>query len=235
MAELVPPRWVSQAWQLREAMPARDGLHVGRIVQAAIEIADAQGLDGLSLRKLGEHLGKGTMAAYRHVDSKESLVHLMADTAFGPPPVCPAEHADWQAEVRMWAKAGIERYHLHPWLLDAPLVGVSATPNRLLWFDRILRALDETGLGMQDCLDAALLVDGHVRHVAYLQRELEAGTTTGAGQPLPWLPDLLDHEEFAMVRQVFTNGFLDDGADQEWVLGLDLIIAGIEAKQSEEA
>lgn len=230
MAETVPPRWVTQAWQLHESAPERDGLHIGRIVQAGIEIADAKGLDGLSLRKLGEHLGKGTMAAYRHVDSKESLIHLMVDTAFGAPPEGIGTQPDWRAGVGVWAKTMIDRYHQHPWLLDAPLVGVSATPNRLLWLDGILRTLAKTGLGIQDLLDAALLVDGHVRHVAYLQREMEAGATPGAGQGQGWLPGLLASDEFAMVREVFADGLLEDGASQEWVLGLDLILAGIEAK-----
>ncbi len=86
MPDTTPPRWVALSWQLRDSSPATDGLSIGRIVQAGIEIADEHGLGGLSLRKLGEQLGAGTMAAYRHMRSKEELIHLMVDVAFGQPP-----------------------------------------------------------------------------------------------------------------------------------------------------
>ena len=109
MPDTTPPRWVALSWQLRESSPATDGLSIGRIVQAGIEIADEHGLGGLSLRKLGEQLGAGTMAAYRHMRSKEELIHLMVDVAFGQPPEGIIEAADWRTSVRLWAGGMAER------------------------------------------------------------------------------------------------------------------------------
>ena len=169
MPDTTPPRWVALSWRLRESSPATDGLSIGRIVQAGIEIADEHGLGGLSLRKLGEQLGAGTMAAYRHMRSKEELIHLMVDVAF------------------------------------------------------------ETGLDIQHLLDAALFVDGHVRHVAYLRRELRARTSLSPQVMPPWLSTLLDDGSFPMARRVFEAGLLEDGDEQDMEHGLDWIIAGIEA------
>ena len=233
MPDTTPPRWVALSWQLRESSPATDGLSIGRIVQAGIEIADEHGLGGLSLRKLGEQLGAGTMAAYRHMRSKEELIHLMVDVAFGQPPEGIIEAADWRTSVRLWAGGMAERYRQHAWLLDAPLVAISMPPNRLLWLEHILRPLGETGLDIQHLLDAALFVDGHVRHVAYLRRELRARTSSSPQVMPPWLSTLLDDGSFPMARRVFEAGLLEDGDEQDMEHGLDWIIAGIEAHSHE--
>ena len=121
------------------------------------------------------------------------------------------------------------RYGAHSWLLEAPLIGMSATPNRLLWFERLLQPLAQTGLGLQNLLDAALLIDGHVRNVAYLGRELDRTMALPSQESVSWLPALLDESTFPMTRQVFTTGLLADGAEQDMEFGLDWIIAGIEA------
>ena len=216
MPDTTPPRWIALSWQLRESTPVTDGLSIARIVQAGIEIADEHGLGGLSLRKLGEHLGAGTMAAYRHMRSKEELIHLMVDVAFGQPPEGIIEATDWRTGVRLWAGGMAERYRQHSWLLDAPLVAMSITPNRLLWLEHILRPLGETGLDIQHLLDAALFVDGHVRHVAYLRRELRARTSSSPQVMPPWLSALLDDDSFPMARRVSRPVCWRTGMSRTW-------------------
>ena len=119
MPDTTPPRWIALSWQLRKSTPVTDGLSIARIVQAGIEIADEHGLGGLSLRKLGKHLGASTMAAYRHMRSKEELIHLMVDMTFGQPPEGIIDAADWRTGVRLWVAGMAERYRQHSWLLDA--------------------------------------------------------------------------------------------------------------------
>lgn len=228
MSEAVPPHWAALAWWLRGGASTGEGLSVGRIVQAGIEVADKRGLAGLSLRKLGEQLGAGTMAAYRYIESKDELILLMIDTALGAPPAEIAEAPTWQAGVRLWAAGMSARYSAHSWLLEAPLIGMSATPNRLLWFERLLQPLAQTGLGLQNLLDAALLIDGHVRNIAYLGRELDRTMALPSQESVSWLPALLDESTFPMTRQVFTTGLLADGAEQDMEFGLARIVAGIE-------
>ena len=103
------------------------------------------------------------------------------------------------------------------------------TPNRLLWLDHILRPLGETGMDIQHLLEAALFVDGHVRHVAYLRRELSARTPSPRQAMPSWLSALLDDDSFPMARRVLAAGLLEDGDEQDMEFGLDWIIAGIEA------
>jgi AcrR family transcriptional regulator len=77
-----PDRGVELLWRQHEQEP-RQGLSVGRIVRAAVQLADAEGLQGLSMRKIAERLGFTTMSLYRHVPGRDQLVDLMLDAVYG--------------------------------------------------------------------------------------------------------------------------------------------------------
>ncbi|MEO3870296.1 TetR/AcrR family transcriptional regulator [Nonomuraea sp. B12E4] len=80
-----PDRRVELLWRAREHEP-RPGLSLARIVRAAVELADAEGLDGLSMRKVADRLGFTTMSLYRHVPGRDQLVELMRDHVLGEHP-----------------------------------------------------------------------------------------------------------------------------------------------------
>lgn len=222
-----PPRWVTAAWQpTSAARGSSEGLSTARIVDSAIELADEVGLAALSIRKLGERLGAGTMAAYRHVESREQLVMLMVDAALGPPASGILSARGWQQGVRRWTQEISGRYAAHPWLIDAPIAGVPVTPNRALWLEYILQTLAKTGLTLQQLLDAALLIDGHARNVAHLRREIERAAAPA--EPVIWLSGLFDPVTFPMMSQVMSAGSLEDGTELETEFGLGRIIAGIQ-------
>lgn len=224
MNDKTRPSWAAAAWGLR-AGHRTDGLSTERIVAAAIELADREGLAGLSIRKLGQQLGAGTMAAYRHVESRDDLVVLMVDAALGPPPADIRAATTWQAGLERWASAMSARYRAHPWLIDAAISGFPATPNKALWLEHVLQVLAATGLDTQRMLDAALLVDGHARNTAYLVRELERA---GAAPSTAWLAPLLDPERFPQLSKVLVSGELADETELTIDFGLERIIAGLE-------
>ena len=198
-------------------------LTVERIVVAGVDLADAQGLAGLSIRKLAQRLGAGTMAAYRHVKSRDQLVELMVDHALGAHPAEVSAAADWKGGVSLWAAAMTDRYRRHPWLIDAPIAGVPTTPNRAAWMEAILQPLARTGLGLPDVLNSALLIDGHVRSVAYLVREIDRARSL----PPAAIP-AFDEQEFPMLSRVMASGELEDETEQQIDFGLARIVAGIE-------
>lgn len=221
------PNWVTTAWAMHDS-PRQDepGLNATKIVAAAIELADDEGIAGLSIRKLGGRLGAGTMAAYRHVESREDLVILMVDSALGTPPVSILDTDDWRERVRRWAGAISARYARHPWLVDAPIAGFIATPNRALWLEYILQSLRPTGLGLRQMLDVALLIDGHARNVAALTRAVDA-QDDAQDVTAPWLASLLTQERFPMLAQVLSLGELDEDSARDLEFGLGRIIDGI--------
>ncbi len=147
-----PARSMALLWRDGSA-PARSrgprpGLSVDRIVTAAIELADAEGLAALSMRRVAERLGVGTMSLYTYVPSKAELVDVMFDTACGE-----AAHIEpagrWRARLAAVARASWELYRRHPWMLQ--VVAMSRPPlgpNSIAGYDRDLRAVD--GIGLSD-------------------------------------------------------------------------------------
>lgn len=121
-----------------------------RIVATAVELLDAQGLDGLTMRRLADRLGSGVMSLYWHVDSKEDVFDLALDQVLdyrGLPEM--AEPQNWRAEIVLmledW-RAGMLR---HPWsasLLPRRALG----PNILSRLERMSRILSSAGVADAD-------------------------------------------------------------------------------------
>ncbi|MEE6263304.1 GntR family transcriptional regulator [Plantactinospora sonchi] len=152
-----------------------------RIVRAAIEIADAEGLDALSMRAVASRLGVSTMSPYRYVGSKDDLVRLMADTAYGeqyPPESTPA---GWRSQLELGARVLWELHRRHPWLAHTgPLSRPLPLPNLLVHSERMLSALDALGLDPTTMLDVTVLIYNHVQGLAvHLEREAQARAATG--------------------------------------------------------
>ncbi|MEV1130765.1 TetR/AcrR family transcriptional regulator [Agromyces sp. NPDC049794] len=197
------------------------------IVTTAVDIADESGLAELSIRRIATRLSVSPMALYRHVDSREALVILMFDRAMGPPPPETTDATPWQDRLRVWAEALLERYTAHPWMIDAPVGGPPMTPNYARWLEQILQVLDTTGFSLRTCLEAALLVDIHLRGTAQLIGNVRP-VEDGAPSPSRWLNGLLTPERFPVVARVLAAGLLDDN-ELDARFGLERIITGLEA------
>jgi AcrR family transcriptional regulator len=167
-------------WGTREA-PTRGpkpGLELGRIVAAAIEVADSQGLTALSMRKVAEELGVGTMSLYRYVPSKAELLDLMLDTAYSemlrldseadPPSAGTTEDGttgDATAD-QLWRAALTRVAQRHPWILQVAVSRPPLGPNVLEAYDRDLRAVEGAGLTDLEMDSVVSLVIGFVQSAA---------------------------------------------------------------------
>src|SRR5258705_7927850 len=155
------PRVLEILW--RAAPPARRtrGLSREAIVAAAIELVEAEGLGALSMARLAERLGCGTMSLYRHVANKDELVTFMLSTAPEPPPTA-ADPSDWRGALTDWASGLWDIYHPHPWILQTAATGPPADPGQLAWLGAGLAALGGTGLAERDKLAAVMAGRHHV-------------------------------------------------------------------------
>ena len=120
-----------------------------RIVAAAIEIADAEGIQALSMARLAERLGSAPMSLYRHVANKEELQVFMMDTAPGQPPAIDFGSGDWRGGLERWARALQGVYYRHPWILQITSGRPPLRAGQLAWLDCGLRTLgsDEPSAG----------------------------------------------------------------------------------------
>jgi AcrR family transcriptional regulator len=139
-----------------------------RIAEVAVEIADAEGLEALSMRKIAARLGAGTMSLYRYVQSKDDLLELMVDRTFE------AAHSvrvtgDWRADIAEIARCQRRVQRAHPWLAGSsarPTFG----PNMLAMVEKALGAVADLGLDIDGMLDLWLTVSTFVD--GYVQAEL---------------------------------------------------------------
>jgi AcrR family transcriptional regulator len=154
-----PKRTMALLWGIgkKPTRGPKPGLSVGRIVNAAIEVADAEGLAALSMRHVADRLGISTMSLYTYVPGKAELIDVMLDAVLGEVAQSGDVDLGWRAGLERIARENWALYHRHPWMLQ-----VAATsrpplgPNVIAKYDRELRAVDGIGLtefGLQRILD----------------------------------------------------------------------------------
>ncbi len=221
------PRALEILWG--DAAPSRrSGLTRERIVGTAVELADSEGLAALSMARLAERLGCGTMSLYRHVASKDELVMFMLSTAPGPPPRR-LDNTDWSGALADWALGLWDVYHRHPWVLQAASAGPPADPGQLAWLDAGLAALAGTGLAERDKLAAVMAVLHFVRGAAALA--IDVGRGDGPDYP-GLLRRLVDDRFPALAAAVGADAFDDADNDHlaEFRSGLAQLLDGVAAR-----
>ncbi|GLW94194.1 TetR/AcrR family transcriptional regulator [Actinokineospora globicatena] len=143
-----PRRTMALLWRGPDAAQARPGprptLSVAAIIEAAVVVADAEGMAGLSMRAVGEALGRTAMALYTYVADKAELLDLMYDHVHGE--LVADALDDWRAGVTAWAWERWEFYLRHPWVLHVSMARPVLGPKELDSAERLLRVLRPAGL-----------------------------------------------------------------------------------------
>ncbi len=132
------------------------------IVQAAITVADGDGLAALTMHTVAERLGFSTMALYRYFPNKEALIDASVDAAMGTPPQRSGTRAGWRREVRHWAYAKRAMLCSRPWLAELPFVAAPHGPNWLSWHEAFLQTIADTALSPEDKMDMLSVVHAYV-------------------------------------------------------------------------
>jgi AcrR family transcriptional regulator len=210
----------------------RGGLSVERIVGAAIELADADGLEAVSMARVAERLGFTAMALYRHVSGKDELLVLMQEAVVGPPPPWDESLVGWRPQLERWCTDLLAIFNRHPWWLHIPISPPPPTPSQMAWLDRGLRALEDTPLVEGDKAAIMLMLNGFVAWEARLTAEL--------GRAVPGVADpqavyvqvvgaLIGDDRFpALNRAVAAGIFEDDSRETDFGFGLERILDGVE-------
>jgi AcrR family transcriptional regulator len=231
------PRAVRALWGLDDPGGRRGpkrSLSVQAIGAAAVEIADAEGLAGVSMASVAQRLGTTAMALYRYVDSRLELEVVMVDLALGaPPPLNPRR--SWRHELEDWARADARHLAAHPWVLDVRPGSPQVTPNLLAWTDTGMQIMLRSGLSEEQAASALLLVDGFARqHVLMALQFADVEASAGWADQLR---ELVDPAAMPGLAQVLAAGAFDNGEPagelgsfpgDEFEFGLALVLDGIE-------
>ncbi len=229
--------WGLQPWSGRKS---RSDLSIEKIVGSAIETADAEGLGALSMRRVAERLGVGTMSLYTYVPGKEELIDLMLDAVYGDM-ARPAERpAHWRARLEEVARENWLLARRHPWVLELSTIRPPLGPNAVAKYDYELAAVDGIGLSDIEMDSVVELVTGHVERVA--RRRLDAtrverdsGMTDEQWWELngPLVRNVFDETRFPVAARVGVVAGEAHGAayspEHAFEFGLRCVLDGIEA------
>ncbi|MFB8031436.1 TetR/AcrR family transcriptional regulator C-terminal domain-containing protein [Streptomyces sp. NPDC056004] len=143
-------------------------LSAERIARAGIDIADAEGLEALSMRRVATDLGASTMALYRYVASKHDLVAMMVETALSDAPLPDTPAQNWRHGLERAARRDWELYHRHPWILAKVLVTTRAhfSPALAADSESAFSSFDGLGLEPADAFRYMFMFASYVQGVA---------------------------------------------------------------------
>lgn len=189
-------------------------LTVARIVTAATALADDDGLDAVSMRKVAHHLGVGTMSLYTYLPSRADLVDLMVDTICGQIAAGGhRRHHGWRRRLADCARDDLAAHLRHPWLATVHTQASQRGPGSTAKYDRELASIDGIGLSDAEMATVVSLVTAHVQ--ASARRHL-----TGTACDLP--RQATDAQRTPTAHRVTTTD-IGDGFE----FGLDRILDGV--------
>ncbi len=209
-------------------------LSVERIVEAAIELADEEGLETLSIRRVADRLGVGAMSLYTYVPGKAELIELMVDAALGEAEKPGDREGGWRAGLELYAREGWKLYHRHPWMLQVPFSRGLLGPNQAASLDSVLRVVSGIGLTDGEMVAVFSTVAGYVQGAARTSVETARTEWTSEISDVEWwttygtlLADYIDPGRYPTLANIQDWGIFDE-ADAGFEFGLQRILDGIE-------
>ena len=217
------------------------------IVQAAISVADQNGLAALTMYAVAERLGFTTMALYRYFPNKEALIDASVDAAMGTPPPRSGPRQGWRQEVVAWAYAKRAMLIARPWLAELPFVAAPHGPNWLSWHEALLEALADTGLSPEDLMDMLSVVHAYVSGASDTAISLARARSRGMSDEL-WaqavgrgLCRAIHHSRYPRLSAILTSqsGGISDASplpvragrpramEEGFAFGLERVLDGI--------
>jgi AcrR family transcriptional regulator len=212
----------------------RSKVSTSQIVDAAIDIADHDGLHAVTVRRLGATLGIAPNAVYTHVGSRDDLLVLMADAIRAQRPRPPHAGGTWRARVRDVAQDELALYDAHPWLLDVADQRTAFGPGTIATYDHQLHALDGTGLDDVE-RDAALTFVGDFVRASARSRLPDPHSAQIAAVWSAWQGRLADylgvHVPLARRVGAAAGAAMDApySTEHAWRFGLDRVLDALEA------
>ncbi len=210
------------------AIPRRPGLTRARITDVAIALADAGGVDGLSMRALAKALGVEAMSLYNHIRNKDDLLDAVVDAVVGQIDP-PGTGDDWQIEMRRRAHAMRTVFLAHPWVPPLIVGRINVGPNMLALNDATLGCLHAAGFSYVRADQAMNALDSLIYGFHLLDRSMPVQPENYAETARTYLPaiDADRYPHFCALGQLVAEGTYD-GVNQ-MAFGLDLLLTALDA------
>ncbi|OSZ60832.1 TetR family transcriptional regulator [Streptomyces pharetrae CZA14] len=224
----------------RPSRGPKPALTLDQIVEAAVRVADTEGLEAVSMRRVGAELGTSAMSLYRYVPGKAELLDLMLDRVQRPGEDPGSLGGDWRSALEGMARATLALYRRHPWLLHVnqsrPILG----PSALDGMEKVLSRIRPMGLSDPELISAILVIDSYVVGAARTQvyqeeAERRSGLTTAEffAAQAPVLEKVMTTGRYPIMAGLSEDTWSSDFDHFEF--GLQRILDGLDVFVSQRA
>jgi AcrR family transcriptional regulator len=208
---------------------ARPSLSRERVAEAALELANSEGLDALSMRRLADSLGVGTMTLYGYFRSKRELLDAMVDAAISEPGPSPP-HGGWRAELQTLLRDARRDLLRHPALVEIRVRQPVLRPEALRFAEAGIRTLVGAGFDRREAaLAFRLLFSYSFGFAAFSPAEAVEEDRAAAAAALRSLPP----EDYPELTAAAGEAAAAMGGEEAFEYGLERILDGLESRLSE--
>jgi AcrR family transcriptional regulator len=206
-----------------------------RILRAALELADDDGIDSLTMRKLGQDLGFEAMSLYHYVANKNDLLDGLCDLVLAESDL-PSPHGDWAEAVRASAISVHRALHRHPWACTLLMSPDHVRPARLRYMDSLLGRLRDAGFSAETTYHAYHVIDGHIFGFSFWQSS-HSYTPAEVSHLVEMFAKAIPEDEYPHLHEHGAQ-HLAEGSHHDvsaFEFGLDLILDGLKKVHDAEA
>ena len=206
-----------------------------RVLQAALDVADAGGLASLTIRSLAKELGTKPMSVYYHVASKGEILDALVDTVFAEIEL-PVPGGDWRAEMERRAHSARAVLARHRWAIGLLESRRTPGPANLQHHDTVLATLRQAGFSRELTAHAYALLDSYIYGFALQEAALPFEGPDSVAEVAEPIMELMAAGAYPSMVEMATSYYLQPGYDfgDEFRFGLDLVLDGIEARFARE-
>jgi len=205
----------------------RVALNRDQVLRTAMHLADEEGIESLSMRRLGRVLGVNPMSLYNHVADRDDLLDGLADIAVGEIEM-PSSGDEWRSAMRRRAISAREMLERHPWAAGLIDSRTNSSPVRLRYPETVVGSLRQAGFSVEMSLHAFFTLDSYIYGFAVQEQNLPSGTPeelAGVAETM-----LAAAAEYPYLRELIVEHVLKFGFDyaKEFEFGLDLMLDALE-------
>lgn len=206
-----------------------------RVLKTAVALADREGIDAVTMRRLARKLGAGAMSLYYHVPHKDALLDGMVDLVFAQIELPPTD-LDWKTALRRRAVSSREALLRHPWAVGRMEATKTPGPADLRLHDAVLGCLLRAGFSAEAAVQAYSVQDAYIYGFALQERTMPLGGRAGFARSVRKRVREVD-TKIEDVARLYPNlaevvgGYVAEhgySAAEAFEVGLDIILDGLE-------
>lgn len=207
----------------------RPELSRATVLAAAVRLADAEGLERLSMRRLGQALGVEAMSLYHHVEDKEDLLDGMVEEALAEVEL-PRPGEPWRPGMVRRARSTLAMFRRHPWAVQLVDSRTRPGPVTLAHHDAVLRCLREDGFPLALAAHAFSAIDSYLHGFALQHAKLPFEGSEELEALVGEIQRGMPADAYPFLHELMRDHVLQPGYDfdDEFEYGLELLLDGLE-------